>query len=353
MATVSTSRKVSFLAFCQVAHASSVEANTAKFSAAAIQVQNRNLISGVITNTEGKPLDRIRVELADEVEMTITQTYTTSNGRYSFRNLTSGTFIVKVHSDGKHAATRARVNLYNIRSGSSSQEQVDFVLKTLTETRSSSTPPNTGTVFAQEVPDNARKLYDRAVRQLENKQIEQGINSLKEAVGLFPTYFQALERLGIEYVRRQEYEPAYEVLARATKVNPNGAASLYVLGMVQFYMHQLSRTVESLRRSLLVAPNSPNATFAHFYLALALWKLGKHGDAEPHLRKALELGGNAIPADVHLYLAQQCSDTQRFNEAADELELFLKLAPDARDAESIRNLIRKLRAKAQRNNLLP
>lgn len=322
-------------------------------SFASVEPQSRNTINGVINNTDGQPLNRIRVELADEVEMTVMQTYTDSTGRYYFRNLTSGTFIVKVHSDGKYAANRARINLYSARNGGSSQEQVDFVLKTLTETRSSSTPSNTGTVFAQEVPDNARKVYDRGVRQLENKQIEQGIVSLKEAVGLFPTYFQALERLGIEYVRRQEYEPAYEVLTRATKVNPNGAASLYVLGMVQFYLHQLPAVVESLRRSLLIAPNSPNATFAHFYLALSLWKLGKHSDAEPHLRKALELGGNSLPADVHLYLAQQLSDTQRFNEAADELELFLKLAPDARDAESIRILIRKLRAKTQRTNLLP
>ena len=111
--------------------------------------------------------------------------------------------------------------------------------------------------------------------------------------------------------------------------------------------------IDSLRRSLLLAPGSPNATFAHFYLALALWKLGKHGDAEPHLRKALELGGNALPADIHLYLAQQCSDTQRFKEAAEELEMFLKLAPDARDAESIRNLIRKLREKTLQSNLHP
>ncbi|MDX2044715.1 MAG: tetratricopeptide repeat protein [Acidobacteriota bacterium] len=315
--------------------------------------QSRNTINGIISNTDGQPLNRMRVELADEVEMTVMQTYTDSTGRYYFRNLTSGTFIIKVHSDGKYASNRARINLYSARNGGSSQEQVDFVLKTLTETRGSSVPSNTGTTFAQEVPDDARKLYERANRQLDNKQIEQGIASLKEAIGLFPMYFQALERLGIEHVRRQEYEPAYEILTRAAKVNPNGAATLYVLGMVQFYMHQLPAVVDSLRRSLLVAPNSPNAAFAHFYLALALWKLGKHSDAEPHLRKALELGGNSIPPDVHLYLAQQCSDTQRYNEAANELELFLKLAPDARDGESIRTLIRKLRAKNQQNNLLP
>lgn len=353
MVTASSLRTICFLAFCLFAFVSSVELSLTKLNAAAAQVQNRNTISGIISNAEGKPLDRIRVELADEVEMTITQTYTNSTGRYSFRNLTSGTFILKVHSDGKYAATRARVNLYNIRNGSSTQELVDFVLRTLSETKGSSVPSNTGTTFAQEVPTDARKLYERATRQLDNKQIEQGITSLKAAIAAFPTYYQALERLGIEYVRRQEYEPAHEALAKAATVNPNGAACLYVLGVAQFYLSQLPAAAASLRRAVLIAPSSPNATFAHFYLGLALWKLGRHADAEPHLRKSLELGGNSIPPDVHLYLAQQCSDTRRYKEAADELETFLRLAPDARDAESIRNLIRKLRVKTQQVNLLP
>ncbi|MBL8191309.1 MAG: tetratricopeptide repeat protein [Acidobacteria bacterium] len=352
MVTASTLRNVYSLAFCLFVLVSSIKANATRLNAVT-QLPNRNQISGVITDTEGKPLDRIRVELADEVEMTITQTYTTSNGRYSFRNLTSGTFIVKVHSDGKHAATRARVNIYSIRNGSSSQEQVDFTLKTLAETKGSSVPSNTGTTFAQEVPADARKLYERATRQLDNKQIEQGIASLKEAIVAFPTYFQALERLGIEHARRQEYEPALEALAKAAKINPNGAACLYVLGVAQYYLGHLPPAADSLRRAVLIAPGSPNATFAHFYLGLALWRLSRHADAEPHLRKSLELGGNSIPADVHLYLAQQCSDTQRYKEAADELEIFLKLAPDVRDAENIRNLIRKLRAKTQQTNLQP
>lgn len=343
MIATSTLRNTCFVALCLLVAATSVAAQT----------QNRNVISGIITNTEAKPLDRIRVELADEVEMTITQTYTNSTGRYSFRNLTAGTFIVKVHSNGKYAATRARVNLYNIRNGSSTQEQVDFALKTLAETRGSAIPSNTGSTFAQEVPAEARKLYERATRQLDNKQIEQGIASLKEAIEAFPAYFQALERLGIEYTRRQEYDPAHEALAKAAKINPNGAACLYVLGVAQYHLGYLPSAADSLRRAVLIAPGSPNATFAHFYLGLSLWKLSRHADAEPHLRKSLELGGNSIPPDVHLYLAQHCSDTQRYKEAADELETFLKLVPDARDAENIRNLIRKLRAKTQQSNLQP
>src|SRR5262249_40544130 len=155
-----------------------------------------------------RPLNRIRVELLDEVEMLVTQVYTDAAGRYSFRNLSQGTFIVKVHTDGTHAGQSVRVNLYQARSGGGAHyEQLDIVLKTRDESKGPPVPANTGPAFAQEVPESARRVYERAVKQLENsKQAEQGIASLKEAISLFPDYYLALERLGVEYVKRQQYE---------------------------------------------------------------------------------------------------------------------------------------------------
>ena len=309
---------------------------------------NRNSIVGIVTNTSNTPLQRIRVELQDEVEMMVTQTYTDGSGHYYFRNLTQGTFTVKVHSDGTYVGRSIRVNLYQARAnGGYHQEQLDIVLKSREEVKKSSTPNNAGATFAQEIPDNARKVYDRAVRQLESpKQLEEGIASLKEAIRIFPTYYLALERLGAEYVKRQQYEPARDALLKAREVNPSGAPALYVLGVSQFHLRQLNDAADSLRRSLQLAPDSPNAALAHFYLSLAYWNTGRRVEAEPHLKKCYELGGNAIPPDIHMHLAQLYSDQKRFKEAADELELFLKLAPDATDAAKIRGLIKQLREKA-------
>jgi len=310
--------------------------------------QNRNAINGLITDTSNRPLNNIRVELLDDVEMAITQTYTDTTGRYSFKGLSTGTFIVKAHSDGTHLEQSVRVSLYAARAGGGAHyEQLDIALKTRDEAKGNSVPSNSGPAFAQEAPEDARKAYEQAVKQLENhKQTAQGIDLLKEAVKLFPTYFLALERLGVEYVKLQQYEQAHATLTKAIEVNPNGASCRYALGVSQFYLQKLPEAIESLRRALQLAPNSPNAALAHFYLGLAYLNSGKAGDAEPHLKKAYQLGGNSIPPDVHMRLAKYYSDDKRYKEAADELELFLKLAPDARDAEKIKALIKQLRAKA-------
>lgn len=309
--------------------------------------QARNSINGTVSNSEGNPLYHMRVELLNEVEMTVAQAYTDSTGRYTFRNLSQGTFIVKVHTDGVYVGQSTRVNLIAIRSnGGSHYEQVDFVLETRAEKNGPSVPGNTGSTFVQDVPEKARKVYERAIKQLENdKSLERGMNSLKEAINIFPNYYLALERLGVEYVKAQKHEEAKETLQKAAEVNPNGASCQYALGVANFHLHLIQEAAQNLRRSVLLAPESTNAAFAHFYLGLAYWKLGNRGDSEPHLQKAYAMGGNSIPADIHLYLAQYYSDKQRYNDAANELELFLKLAPDARDAASIKTLVKKLRAK--------
>ncbi|MFN0085323.1 MAG: tetratricopeptide repeat protein, partial [Blastocatellia bacterium] len=316
--------------------------------AASIQQNSRNSISGVVMNTSNLPIQRIRVELQDEVEMSVKQTYTDGAGHYFFQNLTQGTFIVKVHSDVTYVGRSVRVVLYQARAGGGyHQEQVDIVVKSREELKKTSVPSNAGATFAQEVPDNARKIYERAIRQLENaKQAEEGVASLKEALKIFPVYYLALERLGVEYVKRQEYEPARDTLLKAREVNPTGAPALYVLGVSHFHLRQLSDAADALRRSLQLAPDSPNAALAHFYLGLSYWNTGKQAEAEPHLKKCYELGGDTVPPDIHMHLAQFYSDKKRYKEAADQLEMFLKFAPDAVDAPKIKGLIKQLREKA-------
>jgi tetratricopeptide (TPR) repeat protein len=320
----------------------------AAFGPTSSAVQSRNSISGVVSDSQYRPINRLRIELLDEVEMRIKQTYTDAGGRYSFNNLSSGTFIVRVNSDGVYATQSVRVTLYVARAGSGSHyEQVDIRMKTIEETRPSSIPANKGSTFAQEVPENARKAYNRAVKQFEANQIDQAVASLKEALRLFPTYFVALERLGVEQVKAQQYDQARATLLKAKEVNPNGAASLYALGVSHFYLQELTDAAETLRKSLLLAPESANAPLSHFYLGLAYWNLGKPAEAEPHLKKAYQTGGNTVPPDIHMHLAKYYSDNKRYKEAAEELEMFLKNAPDARDAEKIKSLIKQLREKMQ------
>ncbi len=310
---------------------------------------NRNTIAGTVFDTARTPIPNLWIELMDEVDRVLIRVRTDSTGRYNLRGLSFGNYQVKVVTVGTDFVSQtARLTLYpaTMRGTGSHNELLDFTLKTNTEIKGAATAKSRAT-FAQEVPNAAQKAYERGVALLDGgKEAEAGLKKLQEALELFPAYYLALERLGIEYVKRSQYGPAREVLQKALDVNPTGASSLYAMGVLQYQNRQWKEAIESLRRALRFEPESANAAFMHFYLGLALLKTDPGSEAETHLKRANELGKANIPPDIHMHLAQYYSNTKRYKEAADELETFLKRVPDAGDAENIRALIRRLRAKA-------
>jgi TolA-binding protein len=282
--------------------------------------QRRNGIGGYIFDTSRRPIANLRTELLDEVDSIISITRTDSSGRYSFHSLSQGTYQVRVLTDGTNfigQTTRVTISGFTRRTSGGGGlttgiqfEQVDFALKSKYEAKASSKPMSTGLTFAQDVPDSARTAYEQAIEKLERKNdAEQGMAGLKKAIGLFPSYYLALERLGAEYLKRKEYEPAAAALYKAVEVNPKGPSSFYALGVAQYYLKQVSEAIKSLRHSMSLAPDSPNAAFLQMYLGMALIKGGKTDEAETHLRQAHERTGpgrsHASGADIQQLQALQ------------------------------------------------
>ena len=319
-------------------------------ASAPLQAQNnRSSISGVVTDSTRRTISDLWIELLNEVDSVIFRVRTDATGRYIFRNLSFGTFQVRIVTSGTNFVSQTvRVQLFpaTMQGTGSHYEQQDFILKTVSETKGGPVT-KARTVFAQDVPEAARKLFETAVIRFDSNDVETGMIKLKESLAIFPGYYFALERLGVEYLKAKNLEQAGITLKKALEINPNGAPSLYALGVVQYQTKQWEPAIDVLQRSIILEPESNNAVFINMYLGLAFLKTEKAEKGEPFLKKAIESGGARIPADVHMHLAEFYGKKDRFKEAADELELFLKLVPDARDASNIRNLITQLRAKAQ------
>jgi tetratricopeptide (TPR) repeat protein len=81
------------------------------------------------------------------------------------------------------------------------------------------------------------------------------------------------------------------------------------------------------------------------WLGKAFLQIGRLDQAEQSLKKANELF-QGKSAEVHWQLARIYNEQKRYREAADELELFLKYQPDSRDAEKIKQVIKRLRQKS-------
>ena len=311
--------------------------------------QGRNSISGVVFGESRTPVSDTYVELLDELGSTITQTRTNGSGRYAFYGLSSGRFKIRVFPVGTDYIEQIQEVIVSpvsaVPGAGGDNQQVDFYLRLRDANRGPFSVP--GAIFAQEVPDAAKKFYERGISELRQKNEKDGFEDLKKALDVFPNYFLALDRLGTEYASRGQMNPNYFeaariLLTKALEVNPRSFSSMFGLGFTQYHEGMIKEAVDNLERATTVYNDSPNA---YLWLGIAQKRVGKLVQAEASLKRANELT-KGKEADVHWQLAALYGDEKRYAEAATELELFLKNKPDARDAEKIKQLIAQLKQKA-------
>ena len=314
------------------------------FSAASVS-QGRNSIHGHVFGVSRRPLPDVYVELQDDVYSTLARAKTDGSGRYSFRGLRQGNYKVKVLPYGtdymEQVQDVAIVNISIAPGGGGDSQQVDFYLKPRPNTNAGPLAAP-GAIFVQEVPEEAKKLYEKGINELREKKEKEGFESLKRSIETFPTYFLALDRLGTEYVVRGYYEAARVLLIKALEVNPRSYSSRLGLGLAQYHLMQTDQAIENLRYATTLYDKSAST---YLWFGLALKRTGKLDQAEAAFKRANELSKGKA-AEVHWQMARLYGEQKRYKEAADALELFLKNQSDARDAEKIKQLIKQLREKA-------
>ncbi len=314
-------------------------------SFAIFATQGRNSISGTVFAEGHRPIPNIYVELLDDLNRTLSRTRTDGVGRYTFAGLAEGYYKVKVLPYGTSYEEQTQdatiINVSAAPGKGATSLQVDFHLNTARSTANNSSAAPPSAIFAQEVPEEARKFYDKGIAALREKKDEQAFEYLKRALEIFPDYYLALDRLGTEYVVRGYYRPAFVLLTKAVEVNPRSFSSNFGLGLAQYQLGQYGAAAESFRRAATLHDSSANV---HLWLGKALQHLGNLDRAEAALKRANQLSGGTV-AEIHWQLARIYNEQKRYREAADELELFLKYQPDSRDAEKIRQIIKQLREK--------
>lgn len=319
-------------------------------AATVAQAQSNNSISGHIFDAQNRlPVGDLYVELLDQLGMSLRQTRIDSSGRFVFRGLRGGNFQVKVLTFGtnyKEEVQDVRLVTFSLGNGrySSDMAFVQIYLKLDPRKVNVGSGGAATVIFAQEIPDDARKLYKKGISQLEDKK-DAGLDLLKQAIEIFPTYYDALDRLGTEYVLRKQYEEAAPYLIRAVDVNKRSYSSFYALGLASYNLKNLTAASEALRAATTINPNSVNA---QLFYGMVLRIDGSFEKAEKALLQAKSLSEKSSPsAEVHWQLALLYEKTARYKQAADELEQYLKIAPKTADAEKIKKLIADLRAKAK------
>jgi tetratricopeptide (TPR) repeat protein len=303
---------------------------------------NRSSIGGMVFDEQRRPVGQINVELLNDFNSVIQRTKTDGSGRFIFRGISWGRFQIKVMPLGTNLEEQIQdVEISGV--GADGRPIADNILVDIrlrVRKRTGEKVETTGVLFAQEVPEEARKLYDGGVSDLDGNRAESGIARLEKALEIFPTYYLALIKLGLAYADQQKYPNAKDAFTRAVAVNERSFMGWYGIGYADYSMNKPDASVLAAQKALDLDKNSVNALFL---LGLAQRRVKNYDGAEKSLVQAKLLDNGKTP-DINWNLALlYAHNLKRFKDAANELENYLKNDPNVPNKDLIRKLIKQFR----------
>ncbi len=199
----------------------------------------------------------------------------------------------------------------------------------------------------QEAPHEVAVFVDRAILAYDDKQYEQALKELQEALRLDPNnvdalYYQGLVyiglnrntdaqvsletarglrpedldiafQLGVHYFNQEQFDRAEPLLRQVHKAQPRRQNSGYYLGSIEYRKKNYREAVELFRATV---PSDDNfAQLSRFYSGLAMGNLGFAREARNEIEEAMRLQPASpltAPAQRFGEVLQSAADRERF-----------------------------------------
>lgn len=295
-----------------------------------------NTIVGTVYSPDGQRIERrMRIKLVTETRGDITS-MTDERGNFAFRGVAGGNYNVLIDGEKEFEPVSQQVNIIQLRGspGGTYTLNIRLVLK-----KSAATSTGVvGTAFAN-VPPRALEFYKKGTEMAKAGDRKGAIEQLQQAIDAHPKFMLAFNDLGVIYLKMNQLDKADEALRSALNIEPEAFVPLLNRGIVLVSAKRWEEAIPILRSALKARSSSPPA---HYFLGQALANHGDFAEAEKELSTAIKTGG-AEMKEAHRIMAILLSARGEKKRAAEELETYLKLAPNAPDAEQLRNTIRNLR----------
>jgi Flp pilus assembly protein TadD len=307
-----------------------------------------NMIRGKVRAINGTPVNNAIVELREAGGAILSQTVTRNDGDFAFTRIVPAEY--EVHVTGSGFETTMQMVRFSQTDRMSFFEVVNVEIILRAKAEPAVRPA--GISFAQEVPENARTVYEKGVAKLREGKSEEATALLREAVSLFPTYFDANFTLAKELFRTGKDKEALEAIERARQVNERESAVYHLFGLIMLKQQKFKVAEFAFREA--VQFNAGNAA-AHFYRGRTLIELALRNkdekertadlsESEKELNQAWELSDKRI-YEVFTQRARIHELQGNKEAAAVDLENFLKAQPNAPNAAALRQAIETLRKK--------
>jgi predicted Zn-dependent protease len=204
------------------------------------------------------------------------------------------------------------------------------------------TKPGVLNAAVANLPDRGKELFTKAQDLLKAGDRPGAVEQLKMLTTEFPSFALGWNELGVAYLKQNELEKADEMFRAALKLEPETFAPNMNRGIALVMMKKYAEAEPVLRTARRLDEQS---AVVHYFLGQALANLGQFDEAEKELLTAVASGSEQMK-EAHRILAIIYSSRNDKKRMAAELETYLRLAPNAPDAEQLRRVLEQLRSPA-------
>lgn len=321
--------------------------------AASIAHGQGHTIRGKVRNSSGVNMSQITVSLESGNGGLINQTVTNNEGDFYFGGLSDTSYVITISAPDYNPISERVEFVRNI----GPRDPGEMRTVEITLVRKSFHSPRAGLTFAQNVPRAAQTSYESALKLSKQGKKEEAIAALQEAIRIFPDYFNAHFALGSEFMKAGKHDEAIAQLDEARRINPRDDRTYELFGLVLMQQKKYAVAAAVFAEASRLNALDPQYPLmrgialiehaASIYPAasknLAAERSSVLSDAEKDLARAYELSNRKLSI-VHLHLARVYEKQGDRSRAAGELEEYLKENPNAQNAGTIRDGIKKLRS---------
>lgn len=305
----------------------------------ATNLGGRHFITGTVFLPSGTPAgSRMRIRLSSMKGEIVTTTDET--GKFVFSGVSNGTYTVSVDQDDQFETATSEVEIQQSRAA---QSQPFNVMLRLRSRIKASVKPSVLKAENAGVPQAATTLYEKAIGLSKKGDHKEAVEQLKLALAAYPHYLLALNELGVQLIKMNQLDEADGYLQAALKIKPDAYEPLVNRGILLVRLKRNADAETELRKALSVN----DTAIVHFFLGRVAAGNKKFDAAENEFTLSLTMGGEEMK-EAHRMLASISLEKGDDKRALAELETYLKLAPNAPDADKLRETVDQLRSAVQK-----
>jgi tetratricopeptide (TPR) repeat protein len=297
-------------------------------------------ISGaVLFEADSRPAEKVKVDIKSLAREPVITALTDSTGRFQIKGLPCGTYTINVEEPG-YEPSQETVQL------SEPSPSMVFYLKMDSMPRQ----PREGLVVSLRelsIPNKARDAFEQGLERLAKRDPAGSLAHFAKAAAAFPNYYDAYYQMGVADMELGRDHEAEHALQEAIELSSGRyAGPHFALGLLFCQQEKFTEAEPVIRRGLELDGTSP---VGQLFLARALFSLNRLDEAEKSAREAL-LWKSDLP-EAHLLLVNIHIHKRDYAALLDDLDAYLKLEPRGSmsdRARKVREAVERILSKPRR-----